>query len=113
MNYLMKATPTQRILALTADEHDELMAGEREVATALITAGTIVWIRRLPSTTTSLTIWDAGSEEALGAHFKTLPLFPYLDAEITALSAHPAFPTALSAASLRLDTADSSAGVEG
>jgi muconolactone D-isomerase len=57
MNYVVKAPPTQRILALTADEHDELMAGEREVATALITAGTIVWIRRLSSTTTSLTIW--------------------------------------------------------
>ena len=113
MNYLVKATPTQRILALTADEHDGLMAGEREAATALIAAGAIVWMWRLPGTTTSVSLWDAVSAEDLGAHLRTLPLFPYHDAEITALGPHPAFPTALQAPSPGRAPTDGSATVDG
>lgn len=101
MNYLVKATPTRRLTALTADERDELMVGERDAATSLITAGAIVWMWRLPDTATSLSMWDAESQEALGAHLRTLPLYPYHDIEITGLGAHPAFPTALRASSSR------------
>lgn len=95
MNFLVKATPTGRFLDLPADELEELMAGEREVASALIAQGTITWMWRLPDTTTSLTIWDAESAETLDAHLRTLPVYPYNNVEITALAAHPAFPAPL------------------
>ena len=106
MNYLVKATPTRQLLALTTAEHDALMGGERAAATALITAGAILWMWRLPGTATSWTMWDAESEEALDVHLKTLPLYPYHDIEITGLGAHPAFPTALRASSLRRQPTD-------
>jgi muconolactone D-isomerase len=98
MDFLVKATPTGRLLDLSADDRDELMAGEREVATALIARGSITWMWRLPGTTTSLAVWNAESVEALDAHLRTLPVFPYNDVEVTALAAHPAFPTSLRAA---------------
>ncbi len=95
MDYLVKGTPTRRLLDLSADDRDELMVGEREVATALIASGTITWMWRLPGTNTSVAIWNVESAEALDAHLKTLPVFPYNDVEITALATHPAFPTSL------------------
>jgi muconolactone D-isomerase len=99
MDYLVKATPTRELLDLSAVDRDELMAAEREVATDLIAGGAITWMWRLPDTQTSIAIWNAESAEALEAHLKTLPVFPYNTVEITALAAHPAFPTSLSAAS--------------
>jgi muconolactone D-isomerase len=97
MDFLVKATPSGRLLDLSADDLDELMAGEREVASALIARGTITWMWRLPDTTTSISIWDAESAEALDAALRTLPIHPYNDIEVTALAAHPAFPTPLRA----------------
>ena len=98
MDYLVKATPTGGLLALSAEDRDVLMAGEREVATDLIARGVITWMWRLPGTGTSVAIWNAESAEALDAHLRTLPVYPYNDVEITALAAHPAFPTSLRAA---------------
>ncbi len=97
MDYLVTATPTGRLRELSAEDRDKLMADEREVATALIAGGTITWMWRLPDTTTSITIWNAESTEALDAHLKTLPIFPYNDIKVTALAPHPAFPIALRA----------------
>jgi muconolactone D-isomerase len=99
MEYLVKGTPTRRLLDLSADDRDALMAGEREVAAALIAEGAITWMWRLPGTNTSIAIWNAENAEALEGHLKMLPVFPYNDVEITALAAHPAFPTSLSTAS--------------
>ncbi|GAA4923093.1 muconolactone D-isomerase [Actinomycetospora succinea] len=98
MNYLVTGTPTGRLLDLPADDRDALMAREREVATALISGGVIVWMWRLPDTDTSVTVWDAESTEALTAHLESLPVFPYTDVEVTELAAHPAFPAPLHAA---------------
>ncbi|MDT7577947.1 MAG: hypothetical protein QOH17_4280, partial [Pseudonocardiales bacterium] len=47
MDYLVKGTPTRRLLDLSADDRDALMAGEREIATALIAEGAITWMWRL------------------------------------------------------------------
>jgi muconolactone D-isomerase len=99
MDYLVKATPTRELLDLSAADRDELMAAERDVATGLIAGGVITWMWRLPDPQTSITIWNAESAEALEAHLKALPVFPYNTVEITALATHPAFPTSLSAAS--------------
>jgi len=99
MDYLVKATPTRGLLDLSAADRDELMAAEREVARDLIAGGAITWMWRLPDTQTSIAIWNAESAEALEAHLKTLPVFPYNTVEITALAPHPAFPTSLSDAS--------------
>ena len=95
MEYLVKATPTGGLLELSPDERDELMAGEREVATGLIDAGTIVWMWRLPGDGATLAIWNAETEDALDAYLRTLPVFPYNAVEISALAGHPAFPSPL------------------
>lgn len=97
VNYLVKATPTGELSTLSAEDRDELMAREREVATALIGSGTIAWLWRLPDSDTSVGIWNAESPEALEASLRTLPIFRYHSIEITALTAHPAFPTPLRA----------------
>lgn len=99
MNYLVRATPHQRLHDLTADERGEVMARERAVAAALIDSGAIVWMWRLPGSVASVSIWSAESEEALGAHLATLPLSAHHDVEIIALAGHPAFPAALHAGS--------------
>ena len=99
MDYLVKATPTGGLGDLPSEERDALMTREREVATALIAAGTITWMWRLPDSGTSVTIWNAESAEALDAHLRTLPVYPYNVLEVTALDLHPAFPTPLRAAS--------------
>ncbi|MFC5063163.1 muconolactone Delta-isomerase family protein [Actinomycetospora atypica] len=98
MDYLVTATPTGGLIDLAADERDELMARERQIATALIDAGTITWMWRLPDTGTTLAVWNAESAESLDAALRTLPVHPYNVLEITALAAHPAFPTPLRAA---------------
>ncbi len=113
MNYLVKATPTEQLLALSADEHDELMARERVVAADLIAAGALVWMWRIPGTATSLTIWDTDSDDALEAHLRTLPLFPHHDIETTTLAAHPAFPAVLRVDFLRHDAGAGSTRIEG
>jgi len=97
VDYLVRATPTGGLLELSAEEREELMAREREVATALIDSGAITWMWRLPDSGTSVGIWNAESAEALDAHLRTLPIFPYNVIEITALAVHPAFPTPLRA----------------
>ena len=98
MDYLITATPTGELAQLPAEEREELMAREREVATGLIGAGTITWMWRLPDSGTSVGIWNAENAGELDAHLRTLPIFPYNSFEITALVAHPAFPTPLRAA---------------
>jgi muconolactone D-isomerase len=98
MNHLVRATPTERLHDLSADDRDELMVREREVATALIAGGVITWMWRLPDSDISISLWDTESAEALDAHLRTLPVFPYNDVEITALAGHPAFPAPLHAA---------------
>lgn len=97
MDYLVKASPTGELSNLPTEERDELMAREREVATALIRSGAITWMWRLPDSGVSLGIWNAESADALDAHLRTLPIFPYNSIEITALAVHPAFPTSLRA----------------
>ncbi|MEJ2861943.1 muconolactone Delta-isomerase family protein [Actinomycetospora flava] len=98
MNYLVKATPTERMRTLGADERETLLAGEREAATALITAGSLAWMWYLPDSRTSVSIWNADDRDALDADLRTLPFLPYHDLEISVLAAHPAFPTPLGVA---------------
>lgn len=97
VDYLVRATPAGGLLELSTEERDALMAREREVATALIDAGAITWMWRLPDDGTSVAIWNAESAEALDAQLGKLPIFPYNVVEITALAVHPAFPTPLRA----------------
>lgn len=100
MDYFVKATPTGGLADLSDDDRDELMAGERQIAGALIAEGAITWMWRLPGTSTTVSIWNAESAEALDAQLKTLPIFPYNDVEVTELAAHPAFPTPLRTSSV-------------
>ena len=100
MDYFVTATPTGGLADLSDGDRDVLMAGEREIAGALIAEGAITWMWRLPGTSTTLAIWNAESAEALDAHLETLPIFPYNGIEVTELAAHPAFPTSLRAGSV-------------
>jgi muconolactone delta-isomerase len=95
VEYLVKATPTGRLLALSPEERDALMTREREVAETLITSGAITWMWRLPSDGTTVAVWNVEDDETLDALLGTLPVLPYNVIEKTALVGHPAFPPPL------------------
>jgi muconolactone D-isomerase len=95
MNYLVKARPTERLGSIPTQERERLLAGEREAAAALIASGVMIWMWYLPGSTSSIGIWNADNEEELDTNLKKLPFFPYHEVDITALAAHPAFPTPL------------------
>ena len=74
---------------LDAEEREELVAAEAKRGRELIEAGTMVRIWRLPGRLANVGIWSAADADALHAAITTLPMFPYLDVEVTALATHP------------------------
>jgi len=73
---------------LQGEERDRLLGAETERARALIEEGTIVRIWRLPGRYANVGIWQADDATALHQAISSLPLFPYMDAEVTALARH-------------------------
>lgn len=67
---------------------DALVAAEREVGKALVEAGTIVRIWRLPGQRANIGIWRVSDATALHAALETLPLRRWLEAEVVALATH-------------------------
>jgi len=74
---------------LEAEDREELVAAEAKRGRELIEAGTMVRIWRLPGRRANVGIWSAADADALHAAITTLPMFPYLDVEVTALATHP------------------------
>jgi muconolactone D-isomerase len=74
---------------LPSDQVDRLMAAERVRGAELRAAGTIQRIWRVRGGLRNVGIWNASDEAELRAAIESLPLAPYLEAEVTPLSVHP------------------------
>jgi len=78
-------------LPLTLDPvaREQLLARELERGRELRASGAIVDIWRIPGGLRNVGVWEAADATALDGMLASLPLFPYLEAEVTALARHP------------------------
>jgi muconolactone D-isomerase len=67
----------------------ELTDQERRRGAELQAAGVIRRIWRIPGRIANVAIWEAPDATALHAAITSLPLFPWIDATVTALATHP------------------------
>lgn len=74
---------------LDPEERDRLLAAELTRGRELHAAGAIADIWRIPGRLANVGIWEAADATELHALIASLPLFPYLEAEVTALARHP------------------------
>lgn len=74
---------------LPAREREQLLAAELARGRELVAAGTIAAIWRIPGAIRNVGVWEAADATALHAAIASLPLFPWLTAEVTALADHP------------------------
>jgi muconolactone D-isomerase len=73
---------------LPSDERERLLAAERRRAGELATAGVIRAIWRVPGRLANRAVWSAADATALHEAITSLPLWPYLDVEVTPLARH-------------------------
>lgn len=74
---------------LAAEERSRLMEAEARRGRELADAGTIVRIWRVPGRTANVGLWEAPDATALHDAVASLPMFPYLRADVTPLATHP------------------------
>ncbi len=70
-------------------ERARLLAAEVKRGRELRDAGSIESIWRVPGALRNVGIWEAADATELHDLIASLPLFPFLDARITALAQHP------------------------
>jgi muconolactone D-isomerase len=75
-------------------EHARLVEAERARARELAAAGTIRRLWRIPGRRANYGLWAAPDATALHDAISSLPFFPWLDVEVTALAEHPSDPSA-------------------
>ncbi len=73
---------------LPPDERERLLAAERRRGGELAKAGTIRAIWRVPGRLANRAVWSAPDATSLHEAITSLPLWPYLDVEVTPLAAH-------------------------
>lgn len=74
---------------LTPEERARLEADERRAGAELRATGTIVRIWRVPGRRANVGVWRAASPTELHRHLTALPMWPWMDVEVTALARHP------------------------
>ena len=74
---------------LDAEVRAELVARERARAAALQRAGTWVHLWRVVGKYSNISIFEVSSSDELHEILWSLPLFPYMDVDVTALTQHP------------------------
>lgn len=74
---------------LVEEDRAALVAAEAKRGRELAAAGSIVRIWRVPGRRANVGIWRAPNADALHAAIASLPMFPHLDVEVTALATHP------------------------
>lgn len=77
---------------MPADKRETLVKAEATRARELIEAGLLVNIWRVPGRRANVGIWDASDATSLHAALTSLPMWPWLDAQVTALASHPNAP---------------------
>lgn len=73
---------------LPEDRRRQLVESEATRGAELRDQGTIKRIWRIPGRTANVAIWEAPDPTALHEAISTLPMFPYLKADVTALATH-------------------------
>jgi muconolactone D-isomerase len=71
------------------DEFARLNVAEHERARQLAAEGTLKRLWRIPGRRANWGLWFAPDATALHAALTSLPFFPWLDIEVTAVGAHP------------------------
>lgn len=74
----------------------DLFKAEAQRAKELADKGTLIRLWRIPGRRENCGLWRAGDASELHAALASLPMFPYLDINVTALGAHPSDPAAAS-----------------
>jgi muconolactone D-isomerase len=74
---------------LAAAERAELLAAELERGRELVEAGVIREIWRIPGALRNVGVWEARDATELHERIASLPLFPWIGAEVTPLAEHP------------------------
>lgn len=69
-------------------ELDDLRDRERRRARALRAEGVIARVWRVPGRTANVGVWEVADADALHAAISSLPLFPWLDVQVTPLATH-------------------------
>jgi muconolactone D-isomerase len=76
--------------SLSADERSELLAAELKRGRELRDSGAIVSIWRVPGPPLrNVGIWEAADATELHKLLASLPLFPFIQTEVTPLAQHP------------------------
>jgi muconolactone D-isomerase len=70
-------------------EFDRLKAEEKARAGDLQRDGTWVHLWRIAGQYSNISVFDVADHDALHALLSTLPLFPFMQIEVTALARHP------------------------
>jgi muconolactone D-isomerase len=73
---------------MAADERERLMEAEMRRGRELKAAGLIVRMWRIPGRTANVGVWEAPDATALHEAIASLPMFPYLTADVTPLAVH-------------------------
>ena len=74
---------------LPEEERAALLGAELDRGRELVEAGVITAIWRVPGALRNVGIWEAADATELHEHITSLPLFPWLTAEVTPLGDHP------------------------
>jgi muconolactone D-isomerase len=75
--------------AMPAEERQRLYAAEAVQAAALASEGRLVRLWRLPGRAANWGLWRARDATELHEALTSLPLWPFMDIEVTALARHP------------------------
>ncbi len=70
-------------------ERERLLAAELARGRELVDTGHIRHIWRVPGAVRNVGVWEAADATELHELLTSLPLFPYLRCEVTALAVHP------------------------
>lgn len=83
---------TNRIQIEAFDHFDSIRESEAKRVHELFHSGALVELWRVAGTRTNLAIWNVDSAESLDLLLKSLPAYPWLEVEVSWLSAHPSRP---------------------
>jgi len=75
--------------AMPRDQSQALFIAESERAAALAETGQLVRLWRVPGQRANWGLWRAANATELHEALTSLPLWPYMDIEVTALAEHP------------------------
>lgn len=75
--------------SLSAEEREALLSAELARGRELKAGGSIVDIWRIPGGRRNVGIWEAIDASDLHRSLASLPLFPYITAEVIPLAIHP------------------------